>query len=163
MSWKEDFIAKKGEEAYAKMLERRKLWGESYPGGEKQRSQDRRDNNPEKARENDKAWRDRNPEKIIEKGRQVSRKDGKYYKKKLRYKQTGISGERERIRMRHNYKYQAIKKTKAIECELHHEWVVGTAKYRGVAFVEKEAHRHGVIKVIELLEGAITLFGKEKK
>jgi len=42
--------------------------------------------------------------------------------------------------------------------QIHHEWVSGTAKYRGVALVDAELHRHGIIKVIEVLEGEITLF-----
>jgi hypothetical protein len=41
MSWKDDFIAKHSEEAYAKRVERRREWGRNLPGGEKKRSQDR--------------------------------------------------------------------------------------------------------------------------
>ena len=81
-SWKDTFIAVHGEEAYTKRLKQRREWVRKLPGGEKQRSQDRRDADPEKARENGRAWSRKNPQKIIEKGRKVSRKGGKYYDKK---------------------------------------------------------------------------------
>ena len=86
MSFKEDFIERHGEEAYAATLERRREWGKKLPGGEKQRSQDRRDADPEQSREYDRAWRERNPQKTIEKGRKISRKGGAYYEKKKIYK-----------------------------------------------------------------------------
>jgi hypothetical protein len=158
MSWKDDFISKFSEEAYAKRLEGRRMWGRKLSGGEKQRSQDRRDANPEQSREYDRAWRERNPETNIEKGRKVSRKGGAYYKNHMKYKQTGLSGEREHVRMRHAYYWRPYKNIIAPDSQLHHQWVPGTAKYTGLALVEKDQHMHGVIDVIKILKGEITLF-----
>ena len=162
ISWKESYIAKHGEEAYAKRLERRREWGANLPGGEKQRSQDRRDADPEKWREYDRAWRERNPETNIEKGRKISRKGGAYYEKKKIYKQTGISGERERVRMRDSYRWRPYKRIIAPESQLHHAWRPNSAEYSGLALVEADAHMHGTIKVIRILEGEISLLTEKE-
>jgi hypothetical protein len=158
MSWKDNFRAKYGIEAYERRLARRREWGRQLPGGEKQRSQERRDANPEQSREYDRAWAERNPDKVKAKGREVSRKDGKYYAKKKIYKQTGISGERERVRMRDRYKYGKLMDLSGLE--IHHIWKDGTAEYTGIALVEAKAHRRGKIKVIKVLEGEIELFSE---
>ena len=161
-SWKDSYIKKHGDAAYAKRLERRREWGRKLPGGEKQRSQDRRDADPEQAREYDRAWCERNPDKIIEKGRKVSRKGGAYYEKKKIYKQTGISGERERVRMRDSYRWRQYKRIIAPESQLHHQWISETADYTGLALVEANQHRYGIINIIEILDGRITLFTEKE-
>ena len=38
----------------------------------------------------------------------------------------------------------------------------GTARYMGIALVEKNAHRHGIVNVIEILEGQLTLLTEEE-
>lgn len=162
MSWKDDYLAKFGQEAYDNHLARRREWGANLEGGEAQRSQDRRDANPEQSREYDRAWRDRNPQKVIEKGRKVSRKGGAYYEKKQKYKQTGLSGEREHVRMRHGYYWRPYKNLIAQGSQLHHEWIEGTAEYTGMALVETDQHMHGIIDVIEILEGKITLLTEKE-
>lgn len=162
MSWKEDYIAQHGEEAYAKKLAQRKEWGDNLPGGEAQRSKERRDADPEKWRAYCRDWSRRNPETNKKKGRQVSRKTGKYYAKKQKYKQTGIPGERERIRMRHGYYWRKYKNFVAPNSQLHHQWVPNTADYTGLALVEKDAHRYGRIDVIQILEGKITLLTEKE-
>ena len=162
MSWKDSYIVAHGEEAYAKRLERRKKWGANLPGGEKQRSQERRDANPDQSREYDRAWNEKNPEKIKEKGRKISRKGGAYYKKKQKYKQTGIPGERERIRMRDGNKWRLYKKIIAPEAQLHHQWIPGTAEYTGLALVEADQHMYGFIDAIQILEGEITLLTEKE-
>lgn len=163
MSWKDDFIAAHGEDAYAKKLERRREWGRKLPGGEKQRSQERRDADPDKWREYDRAWNRKNPEKIKAKGRKISRKGGKYYDKKRIYKQTGISGERERVRMRDAYYWRPYKRIIAPDSQLHHNWSSpDSAEYTGLALVEKDAHMHGIIDVIQILKGEITIFTEKE-
>jgi hypothetical protein len=162
MSFKSEFIAKHGEVAYVKRLERRREWGRKLPGGEKQRSQDRRDTDPEKWREYDRAWAERNPDKVKAKGREVSRKGGAYYEKKQKYRQTGIPGERERVRMRDGYYWRPYKRIIAPTSQLHHNWLPGTAEYTGLALVEANAHMHGVIDVIQILEGKIRLFTEKE-
>ena len=157
MSFKEDFIEKHGKDAYAKRLERRREWGANLPGGEKQRSQDRRDADPEQAREYDRAWRDRNPQKIIEKGKKVSRKGGKYYKKQQVYKQTGLQGERNKIRYKHANQWRKYKRIIAQDSQVHHQWQKASAEYDGIALVEANKHRYGIIDIIQILEGEITI------
>ena len=158
VSWKDRYIAKNGDAAYTKRLERRRERGEELPGGEKQRSQGRRDADPEKWREYDRAWRERNPQKVKEKGHKVSRKGGAYYEKKKIYKQTGISGERERVRMRDSYRWRLYKHIIAPNSQLHHQWILETADYTGLALVEANPHKYGIIDVIEILNGKITIF-----
>lgn len=160
MSFKSEYIAKHGEEAYAKRLEHRREWGRRLPGGEAQRSRERREEDPKKWRTYYRERSRKDPEKVKEKGRQVSRKGGKYYEKKQKYKQTGIPGERERIRMRHGYYWREYKNFVAPNSELHHQWVPNTAEYTGLALVEKDAHRHGDIDVIQIIEGEITLLSE---
>lgn len=157
MSWKDSYIAKHGQEAYNRKLKQRRAWGDSLPGGEKQRSRERYYTDLEKSREYYRGYNRNHPEKVREQGRQVSRKGGKYYEKKLIYKQTGIAGERERVRMRHGYYWRPFKKIIAPRSVLHHEWIPGTAQYRGLALVERDAHRYGKINVIRILSGEITL------
>jgi hypothetical protein len=158
MSWKEDFITKRGNVAYARKLERRREWGRKLPGGEAQRGRERRSRDPEKFRECSRRWAKNHPEKVRDNGRRVSRKGGTGYKKKQIYKQAGISGERERVRMRHGYYWRKYKNIIAPGSELHHSWIPGTSNYTGLAIVEMDAHRHGIIEVIQILEGKITLF-----
>ena len=162
MSWKEDYIAEFGEAAYNKKLAQRKEWGQNLLGGEAQRSRYRRAADPEKWRGYSKEWRRNHPEKAIEYGRQVSRKGGKFYEKKQKYKQTGIPGERERTRMRHGYYWRKYKNFVAPESQLHHQWVPNTADYTGLALVEKDAHQYGRIDVIQILEGEITLLTEKE-
>ena len=90
-----------------------------------------------------------------------NRKGGAYYEKRLEYNRTRLQGERRDIRNKHNKLYRAIKQATP-NSVFHHEWKPGTAKYRGVALVDKEAHQNGIIKVIEVLEGEITIFTEKE-
>lgn len=162
MSFKTDYIAKHGEEAYANRLRRRQIWGQKLPGGEKQRSQDRRDADPEKAREYDRASRERNPEKVKAKGKKISRKGGAYYKEHMQYRQTGIQGEREKIRCAHGNQWRPFKRIIAPESQIHHQWRKDSSEYDGVALVEAKAHQYGIIDVIQILDGKITLLTEEQ-
>ena len=68
--------------------------------------------------------------------------------------------ERHKERAKAYNKYGSIKKRLekklGIKLQLHHEWIDGTAQYNGLALVDAELHRKGIIKVILLLEGEIT-------
>jgi hypothetical protein len=46
--------------------------------------------------------------------------------------------------------------------ELHHQWIPETADYTGLALVEAKPHKHGIIDVIQILEGAITVFSEKE-
>jgi hypothetical protein len=124
---KEEFISRYGEEGYEKMLEQTRVWQKEHPEELKVRSQ------------------------------KQCRKDGKYYDKKVEYMRTGLQGERQRIRMKHGNQYRTFKMIIAPDSEIHHEWIPQTAEYRGLALVEANPHQYGIIDVIVILDGTITL------
>ena len=101
------------------------------------------------------------PERVAENHRASSHKGGKRYAKKQLYKQTGIQGDRNKIRTRHAMEWLPFKRIIAPQSQLHHEWLPNSAKYSGVALVESTQHRHGFISVIKVLEGTITLKTEE--
>ena len=84
-------------------------------------------------------------------------KGGRYYNHHLEYNRTGLRGERNRVRDKHAALYRLFKQIIAPESQIHHEWIPGTADYRGVALVEKDKHLHGIIDPIVILDGKITL------
>lgn len=134
---KEEFIKRRGEAAYVKALQRSRDWKAHHRDG---------------CNACHKKWLAANPDKVLARKQEQHCKGGKYYEKHLEYQHTGIQGERNCIRWEHNYQYHDSKQATP-NTEFHHEWIPGTSKYRGVALVDKEAHRHGIIKVILVLEG----------
>ena len=118
----------------------------------------RKNNNQEKKNQADQLWRENNPEKIDQYAKE-SRKDGKYYAKRLMYEKTGLQKEKRKIRHNHSRKWQKYKGNWLTETEIHHEWIHETADYNGIAIVDKSEHRHNIINPIEILEGNITLMG----
>lgn len=110
-----------------------------------------------KARE----WNESHRVRVGELSRERSCKGGKRYEKKLKAEQTGLRGERNRIRNRDAQKYRPYKVIIAHESQIHHEWIPGTSDYNGVALVGKEQHQHGFVNVIQILEGNITLFTEQ--
>jgi len=139
---KEEYIKKYGKVAYKKWLQKGRDWRWMHP---------------EKKRESDQVWRSNNPEKVEAIYHEQSRKGGKHYERQCKYFSTGLPHERQSIRKRDGQCYRPYKKIIAPDSQLHHEWVVNTANYRGVALVEKYQHQHGYIDVIQILEGEITL------
>ena len=143
---KEMFIARYGQEEYEKKLEHTRQW---------------RVNNPDKMRESRRNWYLENPEKAWEHSRKQNeehaRKGGKYYLKRQLYDSTALRGERNVIRANHRRNWRKYKKLIAPGSQIHHAWREGTAEYEGVALVEKDAHQYGIIDVIVILEGKITL------
>ncbi|MBE9592360.1 MAG: hypothetical protein IMF19_02660 [Proteobacteria bacterium] len=103
-------------------------------------------------------WAERNPDKVRNANHEASRKGGRRYAEKLKYDRTGISGERARIRVKHANRYRVYKQIIAPGSQVHHSWRPGSSKYDGVALVEKDQHRHGIIDVIQILKGEITIF-----
>ena len=147
---KEEYIKRYGEAAYKKLLQQSRDW---QAGHRKERNVSWRE------------WCKANPEKVKANNRKTNRetghKGGKYYKKRLIYNRTGLQAKRRYIRHKHYILYHTIKQATP-NSQIHHEWLPGTAKYRGVALVETVAHRHGIIKVIKVLEGEITLFTEKE-
>ena len=129
---KEEFIKRRGEAAYEKMLQQRIEWGAA------------------------------NPDKVSATAHEQGHKGGKYYEKNLEYQHTGLRGERNNVRKKHGHKYRPFKQIIAPNSQIHHEWVPETAKYRGVALVEKDQHMHGFVDVIKILEGKITLLTEKE-
>lgn len=81
------------------------------------------------------------------------RKGGKYYEKKREYDLSELRSERHKIRSNHEHKWQAYKNIIAPGSQLHHQWRPGTSEYSGLALVEADQHQHGIIDVIQILEG----------
>ena len=149
--FKEDYIAKYGEEAYERKLERSRVWHKAHR---------------EKVKKQIREWERKTPEKVKagnrRTNREKNRKNGKFYEKILEYKRTGIQGEKNKIRHRHKHGYAPFKRIIAPDSRIHHEWIPTTAHYRGVALVEAKPHRYGIIDVIEILDGEITLLTEEE-
>ena len=144
---KEEFIKRYGEGAYEKRLEQTRQWEEA---------------NPDKVLEQIHKWREANPEKVEAQNHERNRKGGRHYVKKLKYMTTGLQGERNKIRVNHAYKWRPYKNIIAPDSQIHHEWLPGSAEYRGVALVEKDQHMHGFVDVIKILNGKITLLTEEE-
>lgn len=144
---KNERIARYGKEAYAKMLSQRR---------------ERYKRNYEREKVVTRKWRLKNPEKVIAQTQSQCCKGGKGYKQHMHYRQTGIPWEREKIRMRHGHQWRSFKHIISPESQIHHEWVPSTSNYTGVALVEKDRHMHGIIDVIEILDGKITLLTEKE-
>ena len=148
---KEETIERYGEEAYERQLEQQRAYGREYREAHREQEQARV-----------KEWREENPEQVLAHQQERNRKGGKRYDKKLEYEHTGLQGDRNKIRSKHNKKYRKYKNIIAPNSQLHHEWIPDTSEYRGVALVEANQHRHGVVDVIEILDGKITLLTEEQ-
>lgn len=142
----EDYIKKYGEAAYEKTLQE-----------DKERHAQHSEDNNAKRRE----WDKDHPGEVKARARESSNKGGKYYAQQLEYKRTGLQGERRVIRRKHASQYRVLKQIIAPDSQIHHEWIPGTADFRGVALVETNPHQYGFIDVIQILEGEITLLTEE--
>lgn len=140
---------------------RSKTWAENNPEKTRVNTQAWKAANPDKVKANHQAWCEANPEKVRATNQEQNRKGGKRYEDKLKYMRTGLQGERNKVRNKHNVRYRAAKQATP-NSVLHDEWIYGTAKYRGLALVDKELHQRGIIKVIKVLEGEITLFTEKE-
>lgn len=162
MSYKDEYIAKHGEEAYGKRLEQRRKWGGNLPGGEAQRSRERRGEYPEAFKIAKERYNEKHPEVRLMHNREGSRKGGRRYEKKQIYKHTGLQGEKNKIRGVHANRWRQYKLIIAPGSQLHHQWMPGTAKYTGLALVEANQHMQGIIKVIKIVCGKITLLTEKE-
>lgn len=144
---KEEFIERRGEAAYKKMIQQNSDWNALHR---------------EEISIQEAGWRAANPAKVKANHQKHTCKGGKYHERHLEYEHTGLRGERNRIRKRHGKQYRPFKNIIAPESQIHHEWVPGTAEYRGVALVEADQHMHGYIDVIKILDGKITLLTEQK-
>ena len=140
---KEDFIEEYGEEAWERKLQLARVRNRKHP---------------EKVAENIRRYKDNHPEKAKTFRQESGCKGGKYYDKKLEYKRTGLQRERGVVRNVHATQYRGYKQIIAPESQIHHEWIPETPNYNGMALVETNQHQHGIIDVIQILEGDITLF-----
>ena len=105
-----------------------------------------------------KEWKRTHPALVQANARKRNRKGSKQYEKRKHYDMNGLPHARKLVRMNHGISWRQFKQIIAPNSALHHEWIPGTAKYRGLALVEKDRHQHGYINVIQILEGNITLF-----
>ena len=144
---KEEFIERRGEAAWEKRLQQRRDWYGAHSKREIHKV---------------KIWQVANHEKVKANSREASRKGGKRYEYMLKYLTTGTPGERARIRTKHGKLWSVFKQIIAPDSQIHHEWIHGTAKYTGVALVESKPHRYGIIDVIKILDGKITLLTEKE-
>ena len=136
-----------GKEKYARMLKQ---------------NRERNRVHPDQIRANSRKWADAHPDQVLAQSQKHNRKGGKGYKKMRRYKMTGVPHTKGKIRTSHANKWAPYKQIIAPKAQLHHEWLLGTARYRGVALVEANQHMHGFIDVIQIMEGEITLLREEE-
>jgi hypothetical protein len=113
---------------------------------------------PERGNAGKRKWREANREKIKVTQREWNRKGGKHYEKSQLYNLSGLQGARAKIRGKHGQKWRPYKRIIAPNSEIHHCWLDNSSDYSCVALVEKDKHRHGIIDMIQILEGEITLF-----
>ena len=144
---REEFIRRYGEAAYEKQLQQVREWNATHPGEKKVSAH---------------KWVERNPEKLRANHREQHRKGGKHYEKHKQSHKEGLSGDKERVRVKHQRKWAPYKKLIAPDSQIHHQWLPGTAEYTGMALVEKDPHQHGFVDVIQILEGEITLLTEEE-
>lgn len=142
MGHKKEFIAKYGVAAWERRL---------------QLANERNRKHPEKIADAARQYKAKYPEKAKAFRQESGCKGGKYYDKKLEYKRTGLQRERGIVRNVHATQYREYKQIIAPESQIHHEWIPKTPNYNGMALVETNQHQHGIIDVIQLLEGNITL------
>lgn len=154
---KEEFIERYSEAAYEKRLQQARDRYVEHREEENARDKEWYAGHREEEIARSLKWQKANPDKVKAIHQEANRKGGKYYEKRLEYNRTGLQGERRDIRNKHNILYRDIKQA-APNSVFHHEWIPGTANYRGVALVDKELHQRGIINVIKILEGKITLF-----
>lgn len=158
---KEETIKRYGKAAYEKYLQQTRDWRTLHPEEVKVMKRKWCTEHPENVKAYNQKWGITNPEKVKAKNQEHCRKGGKYYESTQEYNLTGLQGERNKIRKKHNYLYYEIKQATP-NSVFHHEWLPGTAEYRGVALVDKELHQNGIIKVIKVLEGQITVFTEKE-
>lgn len=144
---KEEIIKRYGEGEYNRQLEQKRAYREAHR---------------EEANARNKKYAEEHPEQVIATSQEQNRKGGKYYDKTLEDNRTGLRGDRNKIRLKHRNQYRPFKNIIAPESQIHHEWVPDTSEYRGVALVEAEAHQYGIVDVIEILDGKITLLTEDE-
>ena len=147
MATKEDFIRMYGEEAYEEEKEasKKSYWAD-----------------PKRNNDMCRTWREAHPDEVRKNSIEQCNKGGKYYEKTKEYNNTGLRNRRNQVRKKHRRFYLPYKKIIAPESQLHHCWIKGTSNYRGIALVEADMHRYGIIDVIRILEGEITLFTEKE-
>ena len=137
---KEEFIKRYGEGAYERHLTISNRWIAEHSEEVMERRQ----------RDNPKT------------NREISRRGGRYYERHLIDNRTGLRGERNKIRKHHANKWRPYKKLVAPNSQLHHNWLRDSAEYSGLALVEADQHMQGIIDVIEILEGKISIFTEKE-
>ena len=144
---KEKFIKRRGKATYEKLKQQSREWNAAHP---------------EQTKARDRVWREAHPEQVKANDQERCRKGGKYYEKTRAYNMQGLRHDKNLIRGKHHRKWDPYKKLIAPDSVLHHEWLPGTADFRGVALVEADPHQYGYIDVIQILDGEITLLTEEE-
>jgi hypothetical protein len=163
---KAECIERYGEEEWERRLEQGREYNKVHREEAKAYTKKYREEHLEETKAAVKKYHEEHPEEIKahnQKAHQEQcRKGGKYYDRYLAYEHIGLRGDRNAIRKKHAHQYKPYKQIIAPDSQIHHEWMPKTAEYRGLALVEKEPHQYGIVDVIEILEGKITLLTEEE-
>jgi hypothetical protein len=159
---KNEIIGRYGIGEYERRLAQKQEYYKAHREEVKARVKKYQDAHPEEEKAATKRYCEEHPERINTNNREKCRKGGKHYAKHLRDNRTGLQGARNTIRCKHRNTWRQYKMIIAPNSQIHHEWILGTSRYRGIALVERDAHQHGIIDVIQILKGKITLFTEEE-
>ena len=107
---KEEFIKRRGEVAYEKMLQRNRDWNAEHPKNRKVIQKKWAAQHRDKINGKSGVWRAANPDKVKVHNQEMSRKGGKYYAKKLEYRRVGIQVNETKSEISTNYNIAPSKK-----------------------------------------------------
>ena len=155
---KEEYIRRYGIVAYDKRLQQSRDWNKAHPEYEKKYHEEHKKERNTRSKQ----WSAEYPEQVKAHHQEANRKGGKRYEQKRAYMMQGLQHEKGLIRVRDNRRFRTEIEAAGPNYVLHHEWIPGTAKYRGVALVNEEKHQRGIIEVYKVLKGEITLFTERK-
>lgn len=155
---KEEYIKRYGGKAWEKKLQQGREYHATHRDEEKANFKAWYEMHQAEDNAQSKVWRETHLEEVKAHHRGQHRKGGKHYEKRQAHKMQGIPHAKNLIRGTHQRIWTPFKQIIAPKSQIHHEWILGTAEYRGVAIVEADSHMHGFIDVIHILEGELTLF-----
>lgn len=140
----------------------KKKWQEEHPGQVAASGKKWRIEHKEQIAASGKKYRVEHPEQKAANDCEHSNKGGKFYEQTLVYNTTGLRGERTKRRVKDANHWRPYKKIIASDSQIHHAWCPNSAECTGVALVEKDQHMHGIIDVIQILDGEITVFTEKE-
>lgn len=159
---KKEFIGRRGEAAYERMQDQSREWQKANQKLVSAKHKRWMKTNPDRTIASHKKWEGLNQEKRKAIHQAQGCKMGKHYERHRIYNHTGLQGERNKVRNSHGRRWREYKNIIAPGSQLHHQWLPGKSEYSGLALVEADLHMHGIIDVIQVLDGEITVFTEKE-